>query len=259
MRHTSASASLLLVLGLAACGTTPSVSSEERGASFDSGKPGNMSTEADPVKVAQYLAGAGFTKEDAERVINGLQYVKNDNLNSQNIQEQDALDRNKANVQAAMRLILDDKVKINSPNIPFVSPQTVYARSTVVNGAQNISLYSTSNFQYYQSRNYLAPDLDYFDNGCSAPEFFFAANATFYPACDQHDFGYRNGLYSELHNPSFKQAVDTNFLNNMNVICDTRWQGSWIDKAACRYEAANFYQAVSNQLVTARWLTYASK
>lgn len=243
---------IVLTSVLASCGTSPiATTSAENTNTFNSTAE---VPSANPALVAQYLVNAGFTKEDAQRIKDNLPKVKA--LNQQS--SSSISNRNIDITKESMDMILNDSVTKKST---AMSSQAV-TRSLVVNAANNISLYSMENFRYYQSQNYLGNstpyNLDYTDDGCSAPQpIFFFTNFQFYDACDQHDFGYRNGLFSELHNPSFKQAVDTRFYNNMIILCNTYYSG--FNNGTCRAEAAGYYTAVVAPIVTAYWLSQPNK
>lgn len=257
MRHTSVFVPLVLMLGLAACGTTSPIISEsiDNSSPRDSKNLDSKDSIVDPVKVANYLFNAGFTKEDAERVKSNFNYISEaKNLNPQTSSNE--IESQNARVIESMDLIINNSLTKNE-----ISSQAV-TRSLIVNAANNISLYSMDNFQYYQSQNYLAYsspyNLDYRDDGCSAPDIFFVPNNVFYEACDQHDFGYRNGLFYELHNASFKQSVDVRLYNNSIILCD-RYQPDYFANQSCKADSAAYYTAVVAPIVTYNWLALPSK
>ena len=91
------------------------------------------------------------------------------------------------------------------------------------------------------------PPFDWSTDGCSvpvAPE-LIPWNATFRPACVQHDFGYRNyGGGGELQlSPTrdTKNWIDGRFREEMGRICRTR-----LDAPACLSMANVYYQAVQH-------------
>lgn len=212
-------------------------------------------TTADPKKVAQYLVNAGFNEENAQRIKSNLKYLK-ESQDKSSVSNQALANEQSRIIGETMDIVIDGGVTKNSMNSQAVT------RDLVVNAASNISLYSMSNFSYYQNQGYLSQTypyrLDYVDNGCSAPDIFFVPNNVFYEACDQHDFGYRNGTFSELHNPSFKQAVDIKLYDNAIILCD-QYQPGFPVNDSCRSEAAAFYSAVVFPGVTAAWLALPSQ
>lgn len=85
------------------------------------------------------------------------------------------------------------------------------------------------------------PDLDYTNNGCSAPLIGSSGISwNFLQACVRHDFGYRNykrlGLFDER-----RAAVDRIFLDDMRDHCASR---SLPLRPTCYQRAVQFYGAV---------------
>jgi hypothetical protein len=88
-------------------------------------------------------------------------------------------------------------------------------------------------------------------DGCSwTPNFkYFDLAKIFNPACQLHDFGYRNfGKGLRLgHNEKTRAWIDGRFHTEMDRICDDKWGHhwwQWANKEACRGEADVMYRAV---------------
>ncbi|MCD0157317.1 phospholipase [Deinococcus sp. 14RED07] len=94
--------------------------------------------------------------------------------------------------------------------------------------------------------------LDWRSNGCSAPSGFgLGYSETFRPACDVHDFGYRNlpDLTNKVTWPYNKTRTDNAFLDNMQAICAAK---SLVKRPAC-YAAATAYHRV---VLVAGWANW---
>lgn len=86
--------------------------------------------------------------------------------------------------------------------------------------------------------------LNWVDDGCSSPTGDRPGGYNFLPACQRHDFGYRNyGKGSLRVNPTDAQrlTVDTKFLADMRAECD-KYSGA--KRTTCRGFASTYYTAV---------------
>ncbi|MDW8358507.1 phospholipase A2 [Thermus sp.] len=108
---------------------------------------------------------------------------------------------------------------------------------------QAIALGSVAHYEAYYARRQDYPQFDWSRDGCSAPEGLgLGYRETFRPACNVHDFGYRNfPRFPELYNERGRRLADDNFLVNMNAIC--RPMGL-MNRAACYSAAHAYYWAV---------------
>ena len=96
-----------------------------------------------------------------------------------------------------------------------------------------------------------ADQLDWTSDACSySPDAPFGH--AFTPACDRHDFGYRNygkntstpGVHLKLDPTSArKKAIDSRFYSNMKKQCDDKY-GNPVTTGACKVAAKTFYTAV---------------
>lgn len=112
---------------------------------------------------------------------------------------------------------------------------------------QTIGLGSIANYNNYYAAQASYPQFDWSRDGCSTSGMGLGYTDTFRPACNVHDFGYRNfHRYTTLANETARKQVDDNFLNNMNSIC---YPKSWLSRAACYSAAYAYYTAVR----TAGW------
>lgn len=246
---------LVLTGVLASCGQQASIPTPNSKMPINSNKDIVDASVVDPVKTAQYLVDAGFSKADALSIKESLNNIKNSKIASQNLEAQASRDADIRITQESMDLILNGTVN----NRPSDVITTQAARSEIVQAAKNISLYSMSNFLYYQGINYLFPSLDYFDDGCTTYGTTPAGSITFRDACDQHDFGYRNGLYAELHNGSFKLSVDTVLLSNSKILCGRFYPNDTFNRSICTAQAEAFYVAVRAPFVNGIWQNSPSK
>lgn len=108
---------------------------------------------------------------------------------------------------------------------------------------QAIALGSIANYEAYYASRASYPQFDWSRDGCSAPEgLSLGYRETFRPACNVHDFGYRNfRKFSTLYNETGRRLADDNFLANMNSIC--RPMGL-LSRTACYSAAYAYYSAV---------------
>ncbi|PYE55206.1 phospholipase A2 [Deinococcus yavapaiensis] len=85
------------------------------------------------------------------------------------------------------------------------------------------------------------PGLDWTRDGCSAPSGLgLGYREDFRPACNVHDFGYRNLKVYERTEANRKTTDDV-FRVNMNAICAAK---SWYARPACYSAAYAYYEAV---------------
>jgi hypothetical protein len=83
---------------------------------------------------------------------------------------------------------------------------------------------------------------------CSAPDGVNVVfGPMFSPACERHDFGYRNYGKRWMDPTDWRRLqVDERFLHDMRGICDREFAASGGLRASCRTQATSFYQAVKN-------------
>lgn len=85
------------------------------------------------------------------------------------------------------------------------------------------------------------PGLDWSRDGCSAPSGLgLGYREDFRPACNVHDFGYRN-LKVYQRTDSNRKTTDEAFYSNMKGICAAK---SWIKRPPCYSAAYAYYEAV---------------
>lgn len=85
------------------------------------------------------------------------------------------------------------------------------------------------------------PGLDWSRDGCSAPDGLgLGYREDFRPACNVHDFGYRNLKLYERTDAN-RRTTDEVFQTNMNGICAAK---SWYKRPACYAASYAYYQAV---------------
>ncbi len=85
------------------------------------------------------------------------------------------------------------------------------------------------------------PGLDWSRDGCSAPDGLgLGYREDFRPACNVHDFGYRN-LKVYQRTDANRQTTDEAFYSNMKVICAAK---SWYKRPACYSAAYAYYEGV---------------
>ena len=85
------------------------------------------------------------------------------------------------------------------------------------------------------------PDLDWNRNGCSAPNGLgLGYTEDFRPACNVHDFGYRNLPLWERTDAN-RKATDENFHSNMDSLCAAK---KWYKRPACYSASFAYYEAV---------------
>lgn len=108
---------------------------------------------------------------------------------------------------------------------------------------QAIALGTIANYEAYYAQRASYPQFDWSRDGCSAPDGLgLGYRETFRPACNVHDFGYRNfRRFPTLYNETGRKLADDNFLANMNSIC--RPMG-FFSRTACYSAAYAYYSAV---------------
>ncbi|GGM06128.1 phospholipase A2 [Deinococcus aerophilus] len=85
------------------------------------------------------------------------------------------------------------------------------------------------------------PGLDWTRDGCSAPDGLgLGYREDFRPACNVHDFGYRNLKVYERTSAN-RKTTDEAFYTNMKSICAAK---SWYKRPACYSAAYAYYQGV---------------
>ncbi|WP_407539904.1 phospholipase A2 [Deinococcus radiomollis] len=85
------------------------------------------------------------------------------------------------------------------------------------------------------------PGLDWSRDGCSAPDGLgLGYREDFRPACNVHDFGYRNLKVFERTDAN-RKATDEAFHGNMDAICAAK---SWYKRPACYSASYAYYQGV---------------
>ena len=85
------------------------------------------------------------------------------------------------------------------------------------------------------------PGLEWSRDGCSAPDGLgLGYREDFRPACNVHDFGYRNLRVFERTDGN-RKTTDEVFHSNMDVICAAK---SWYKRPACYSAAYAYYQGV---------------
>ncbi|CAM3576398.1 phospholipase A2 [Deinococcus frigens] len=99
----------------------------------------------------------------------------------------------------------------------------------------------TSQYAAYAFTGYPYPGLDWGRDGCSAPDGLgLGYREDFRPACNVHDFGYRN-LKVYQRTDANRQTTDEAFYTNMKAICAAK---SWYKRPACYSAAFAYYEAV---------------
>ena len=120
-----------------------------------------------------------------------------------------------------------------------LSAQAIYAQRTYTNISADDSFTS-----HLSSNKRTFPRFIWSTDGCSIPGLpsRFQTNVVFYPACVQHDFGYRNvKAYPNLMNENHRDWVDAQFKRHMRTICSHR---NIFLKPGCYVDAEAFWGAV---------------
>ena len=91
------------------------------------------------------------------------------------------------------------------------------------------------------SVNAVYPGLDWSRDGCSTPSGLgLGYTEDFRPACNVHDFGYRN-LKVYQRTDANRKTTDEAFYTNMKVICNAK---PWYKEPPCYTAAYAYYQGV---------------
>ncbi|GGJ29835.1 phospholipase A2 [Deinococcus roseus] len=129
-----------------------------------------------------------------------------------------------------------------------VQTQGEIQAQSVTSVMESIALGSNSNYNSKYSSRGSYPSYDWNRDGCSAPSWVSAifgnANSRFRPACNQHDFGYRNYKKFHMANEWNRLKIDSKFYSNMLSICSSNY--SWYNplRYACNKSAETYYNAV---------------
>lgn len=92
-----------------------------------------------------------------------------------------------------------------------------------------------------KARVWESKGIDWSSDGCSwAPDKPYGFN--FLPACQRHDFGYRNLKKQHRFSETYKKRVDAKFLMDMYEVCDKYGNP---ERAFCKTQASYYYTAVS--------------
>ncbi|MFI6768321.1 phospholipase [Streptomyces sp. NPDC050355] len=98
-----------------------------------------------------------------------------------------------------------------------------------------------STFQKYRTAKTWGNVLDYSSDGCSSsPD--KPSGFNFLPACQRHDFGYRNFKKQHMFTKRNKGIIDTKLLADMNDVCNKYGAAK---RNACKAIAFQYYTAVS--------------
>ncbi|MEO6989337.1 MAG: phospholipase [Aquihabitans sp.] len=106
------------------------------------------------------------------------------------------------------------------------------------------SYFNKSMASFQTSKKSKPAGLNWTDDGCSSPTGDKPGGYNFLPACQRHDFGYRNyGKGSIRANPTDAQrlTVDSRFLADMRAEC-AKYTGA--KNTTCRGFASTYYSAV---------------
>ncbi|MFG7943922.1 phospholipase A2 [Streptomyces cacaoi] len=102
-------------------------------------------------------------------------------------------------------------------------------------------------YQEFATTEHVAP-FNWTNDGCSVPLKFTPYKEVFRPACNLHDFGYRNyGGGHELKLSPVRETknwIDGRFLTEMKRICDDRYPLP-VGHTACQVAARAYYEAVN--------------
>ncbi|MFF4602205.1 phospholipase [Streptomyces sp. NPDC001339] len=101
---------------------------------------------------------------------------------------------------------------------------------------------SMSAFQHSRKiREWENKGIDWSSDGCSwAPD--KPSGFNFLPACQRHDFGYRNFKKQHIFNQKYKKRIDLRFAQDMFDVCN-KYSGA--RKTLCESFAVTYYKAVS--------------
>jgi hypothetical protein len=117
------------------------------------------------------------------------------------------------------------------------SDRLVYVKSV---GWGSVNNYNTQ-YSAYAGGSLPYPGLNWTRDGCSTPSGLgLGYTEDFRPACNVHDFGYRNLKVFERTDAN-RKATDEAFHGNMDAICAAK---SWYKRPACYTAAYAYYQGV---------------
>ncbi|GAA0518891.1 phospholipase A2 [Deinococcus depolymerans] len=121
--------------------------------------------------------------------------------------------------------------------LDLTSDRLAYVKRT---GWGTVGNYNTQ-YAAYNGTSLPYPGLDWTRDGCSAPDGLgLGYREDFRPACNVHDFGYRNLKVYERTDAN-RKTTDEAFYTNMKAICNAK---SWYKQPACYSAAYAYYQAV---------------
>ncbi|MDX2007297.1 MAG: phospholipase A2 [Meiothermus sp.] len=108
---------------------------------------------------------------------------------------------------------------------------------------QVIGLGTVATYNSYYTARSSYPQFNWVRDGCSAPSGLgLGYRETFRPACNVHDFAYRNfPSFPTLATETGRKAADDSFLVNMNRICAGL---GFFSRGACYSAAFAYYSAV---------------
>ncbi len=108
-------------------------------------------------------------------------------------------------------------------------------------GWGSVSNYNAQYAAYSASGTLPYPGLDWSRDGCSAPSGLgLGYREDFRPACNVHDFGYRNLKVYERTDGN-RKTTDEVFHGNMDIICAAK---SWYKRPACYAASYAYYEGV---------------
>jgi hypothetical protein len=112
-----------------------------------------------------------------------------------------------------------DNCSTRSVTLPQMHAHATAARIAATETIMRLSL-----TQFLVLKSQAPAPYDWADDGCSVPGWLPYTSA-FNPACERHDFGYRNFGGDQAYNPSDSRRsfVDSRFLADMDSICVDRY------------------------------------
>lgn len=125
------------------------------------------------------------------------------------------------------------------PGVPAITGQSLATdRLAYIKGvAWGSVAYYDGQYAHYAGSGGPYPGLDWSRDGCSAPDGLgLGYREDFRPACNEHDFGYRNLKVFERTEAN-RQTTDDAFYSNMKSICAAK---TWYKRPPC-YAAAYAY------------------
>lgn len=135
------------------------------------------------------------------------------------------------------------RTDLSLPDVPAMTAQD-YASDRLAYikraGWGSVSNYNTQ-YSAYNGTSSPYTGLDWSRDGCSAPDGVgLGYREDFRPACNVHDFGYRN-LKVYQRTDANRLTTDDAFHTNMKAICAAK---SWYARPACYSAAYAYYQGV---------------